>query len=82
MVPLDVVHAAFLQHRADLFEHVSEGVGIRQVEHLLIAMRQRHAAGRLQNPIGVCAEQVGVGVDHLRFEPQAEFHAVGVHGIG
>ena len=82
VVPFDVVHIAFAEHGADLFKHVREGVRIRQIEHLLVAMRQRQATGGLQHPVGVLAVQVGVGVDHLRFEPQTELHPVVVNGVG
>ena len=55
------------------------GVRIDQIEHVLRAVGQilsvRHGFGRGEDPLGVLAGQVGVEIDHLRLEPQAELHA-------
>ena len=78
-VPLQVADRVCGEQRGDLLEQVVAGLGSGDVEHELVARRQQRAAGDLQRPLGVRTEQVAVRVDHLRLDPQAEFHAERVH---
>ena len=62
---------------------VVERIRIGQIEHLLSAALQRQSAsGGRENPIRVVTGHIGIGVDHFRLEPQAEFHTLGVHVVG
>ena len=61
--------------RAHRVEHVRERLGVGEVEHVLAARRQRRPGHRAEHPLGVGAHDVGVEVDHLGLEPQAELHA-------
>ena len=44
--------------------------------------RPWRAPGRGQQPVGVLPGQVGVGVDHLRLDPEAELHPEPAHVVG
>ena len=79
VVPLDVADRQLAQQRIDLAEQVVAGLGPRDVEHQLLARGEHRPAVELQRPVGVGAEQITVGVDHLGLEPQAELHAELVH---
>ena len=50
-------------------------VGAGQVEHQLVALLGARTAGEVQHPVRMRAIEVGVGVDHLRLDPEAEVHA-------
>ena len=83
MVPLDVVDTKLADKLVHAAVDVVERIRIGQIEHLLSAALQRQSAGGgRKNPIGVVAGHVGIGVDHFRLEPQAEFHTLGVHVVG
>ena len=83
VVPLDVVDTKLADKLVHAAVDVVERIRIGQIEHLLSAALQRQSAGGgRKNPIGVVAGHVGIGVDHFRLEPQAEFHTLGVHVVG
>ena len=46
------------------------------------AARARRGPPARQHPVGVGADDVGVGVDHLRLDPQTELHAQAAHPVG
>ena len=50
-------------------------LGDAEVEHLLVPGLDRPLRPRRHDPLRVRAGDVGVGVDHLRLEPQPELHA-------
>ena len=79
VVPLHRVDRVRRQHRADLLEDVLAHLGPGQVEHQLVALQQRHPVAGREDPVGVLAVEVGVGVDHLRLDPEPELHAEPVH---
>ena len=79
VVPLHRVDRVRRQHRADLLEDVVAHLRPGKVEHQLVAMEQRNPVAGGEDPVGVLAEEVGVGVDHLRLEPEPELHAEPVH---
>ena len=83
VVPLDVVDAEFGDQYVHAAVHIVVGLRVRQVDDLLVASLHRQAVGRgAQHPVGVLAVHGRVGVHHLGLEPQAEFHAFGVHVVG
>ena len=83
VIPLDVVDAEFADELVHCAVNVVVGVRIGQVHDLLgTSLHGQTAFGGLQHPVGVCAEQVGIRVDHFRFEPQTEFESLAVHVIG
>ena len=75
VVPLHGVDRVLADDRRHPFEHVVEGLGDRQVEHLLVAGTRGQPTVGLQDPLRVGAGEVAVLVHHLGFEPQAELHA-------
>ncbi len=79
MVPLHELDGVGREHAADLLEQVSPHLVAREVEHLLVPVQQGSAVAGGQDPVGVVAVQVGVGVDHLRLDPEAELHAEAAH---
>ena len=83
VIPLDVVDAEFADELVHCAVNVVVGVRIGQVHDLLgTSLHGQTAFGGLQHPVGVRAEQVGIRVDHFRFEPQTEFESPAVHVIG
>ena len=74
MVPLEVADRVLAQQRVEPLQDVRVRVGVGQVQHLLVARRQRRPAVRPQDPVGVRPREVGVEVDHLGLDPQAELH--------
>ena len=81
VVPLDVVDGVLGQDLVDPVPQVVPHVGVGQVQHVLVAVLQRLPPLGGEDPVGVLAVEVGVGVDHLRLEPQPELHAEAVHVV-
>ena len=79
VVPLHEVDRVRRQHGVHPLEDVLPGLGPGQVQHLLVALGQRHPVAGGEHPVGVRAVEVGVGVDHLGLEPEAELHAQTAH---
>ena len=75
VVPLDVADVVFVEQRQDLALDVRVRPGDAEVEHLLVAGLDRPPRPRRHDPLGVRAGDVGVRVDHLGLEPEAELHA-------
>ena len=59
----------------------SKAAGIGEVEDQLVAAEHRFVAGVGERPVGMGPVQVAVRVDHLRLDPDAEFHAEGAHSL-
>ena len=78
VVPLEVGDIEALHEGGDGLEQVVPGTGGGQVQDPLVAVLGRSAGAVGQDPLRVGAGQLGVDVDHLRLEPQAELHAQGV----
>ena len=78
VVPLEVGDAKALHEGGDGIEQVVPGAGSGQVQDPLVAVLGRSTGAVGQDPLRVGAGQLGVDVDHLRLEPQAELHVQGV----
>ena len=74
-VPLDVGNAEIAHERVDPLEQVIANLGPGQVERQLVAGIDWRGALDTEHPVGMRAVEVAVGIDHLRLEPQSEFHA-------
>ena len=82
VVPLEVADLVPVQDRHHLVPDMGVGARQRQVQHLLVPRFQRHPVeGGGHDPLGVGASDVGVLVDHLRLEPEPEFHAQPSHVV-
>ena len=57
-------------------EQVGPRLGVREVDHHLVARGDEGSGLRGEDPVRVRAVEVGVGVDHLRLDPQPEHHPV------
>ena len=77
VVPLQIGDRIFIEDRVESLLDVGEGIVVAEVEHLLVAGQDRCPPARGHDPVGMGPSQVGVGVDHLRLDPQAELHAEG-----
>ena len=83
VVPLDVVDAEFADELVYRTVNIVVRVRVGQVDDLLgAALHRQTTGGGLQHPVRMVAEHVGIGVDHFRLEPQAEFEALAVHVVG
>src|SRR5262249_7726155 len=80
-VPFDVVDGVFRQQRADPLEQVGGDLWPGQVQDELVPLQRRHPAAGGQDPVWVGPVQIGVRVDHLRLDPQAELHAAGAYVV-
>ena len=58
-------------------EEIGANGGFSEVENQLMAAHHRRIPLIGQNPLGVRPKEIGIGADHFRFEPQAEFHVEG-----
>ena len=81
VVPLDRVDGVGGEHGADLVEDVLAHLVAGEVEDQLVTVQQRHPVAGGEDPVGVVAVEVGVGVDHLRLEPEPELHAEPAHVV-
>ena len=82
VVPFDVVDAELADERVHAAVHIRIRLRIRQVDDLLVAPLHRQAVrGGHEHPVGVLAVHRGIRVHHLRFEPQAELHSLGMHVV-
>ena len=79
MVPFDVVDGVARQYRAHCVEHIVAGIRIGKVENQLVPLQFRQPRSGLHDPFRMPSEQVRIRIDHLRFEPQSELHALGMH---
>ena len=82
MVPLEVGHADLGDQGVEPLEQVRRGLRVGHVEHQLAPPQPRRPVRGHEQPVRVLADQVGVGVDHLRLDPQPELHAQGPHPVG
>ena len=78
VVPLEVGDVQALHEGGDGVEQVLPGPGGAQVQDPLVTVLRGPAGAVGQDPLRVGAGQLGVDIDHLRLEPQAELHAQGV----
>ena len=74
-VPLDEGDVVNTQQRIERVMDVFECVGAAEVAHELMAPENRFVPLGRQRPVGMPAQQVTVGVDHLRLDPDPELHA-------
>ena len=81
VVPLDEIDPVSLDEPRDRLEQIRVRRRIRDVEHILVARGRAEAGARTEDPVGVLPREVGVEVDHLGLEPEAELHALGAHDI-
>ena len=59
----------------EVAEDEVERLAVAEVEHELLAAEHRVVALGDERPVRMRTEHVAVGVDHLRFDPDAELHA-------
>ena len=75
MVPLEVGDVVLVEQCVEPVEEVLLRVGVREVEHLLLAGGDGQLVAAAEDPVGVVAGEVAVEVDHLGFDPEPELHA-------
>ncbi len=66
-----------VEQRQHVVAHVGVGGGHLEVEHLLVAPGLGQGAAPAQDPVGVLPGEVGILVDHLGLDPQAEVESQG-----
>ena len=81
MVPLEVADVVLVEDRRHLAQDVLVRLGDPEVEDLLVARLQGPLVARRHDPLGVRPGDVGVGVDHLGLEPEAELHPEPAHPV-
>jgi hypothetical protein len=81
-VPFDVGDRVLRQQRADPLKQVGSHLGPAQVKDELMPLQRRPPLASGEDPIGVGAVEVGVGVDHLGLDPQAELQAAAAYVVG
>ena len=71
-VPFDIVYFIFREHGVHLVENVVAHIFSGHIENILMPAYAGLAVRNMDAPVGVGAEEVGVGGDHLRLVPNAE----------
>ena len=82
VVPLDVGDVQSLDEGGDGAVQVVPRSRRREVEDPLTPVLDRPTGAVGQDPVGMGAGELGVAVDHLRLEPQAQLHAQAAHVLG
>src|SRR5690606_2955427 len=81
-IPLDVTDFRLIQNPADLFNNVIPDLFLTEVKNHLIPGENRLLLRMLHRPFRVFPEEVTVGVNHLRFDPDPEIKTEFSHLIG
>ena len=81
VVPLEKGDVVFAHQLVQPAEDVVFYVRTREVEQQLLATFGAWTTGEVHRPVRVFAVEVGVRIDHLRLDPDAEIHAEGVHTV-
>lgn len=71
-IPFDIVYFIFREHGVHLVEYVVAHIFSGHIENILMPAYAGLAVGDMDAPVGVGAEEVGVGGDHLRLVPYAK----------
>ena len=82
VIPLEIADRHLAQQCIEHAEQIIADVIAAQIEDQLVTRSRALAAGLGQHPIGVSAVQIAVRVDHLGFDPQAEFHPQAADLVG
>ena len=77
-VPLDVLDIRLVENRAELLEDVLAHLSAGEVENELRATEHGRLPRDGERPVGMCAVEVAVLVDHLGLEPEPEPEPEGV----
>ena len=72
-IPFDIVYFIFREHGVHLVENVVAHIFSGHIENILMPAYAGLAVGDMDAPVRMGAEEVGVGGDHLRLEPDTEF---------
>ena len=75
VIPFQIFDISCVQHTADSLIHPFPHFISGQIQHQLVAAEHRFFPGNDHRPVRVRAEQIAVLIDHLRLDPDAEFHA-------
>ena len=73
MVPFDIVDVVVAQDRRHAIVEEITDLWQRHVQRLLLATQSLIL--RPQRPIGICAVDITVGIDHFRLKPETKRHA-------
>ena len=74
VIPLEERDVVLVQQGEQGVADMGVGVRVLQVQDLLVPPLVRQVAPPPQDPVRVGARQVGVGIDHLGLDPQADVH--------
>ena len=74
-IPLEKINGVVPEQGIEGIEDMGHDLRPSKIQHELIAAFRAGTPGKMQDPIGMGTIEVGVGVDHLRFHPQAKGHA-------
>ena len=74
-IPFHVVDRVFAQQPAHAFDQIFKGLRNIEIEHQLMSPGRLGVARQRQHPVRVRAIQIGIGVNHLRLNPDTKLHA-------
>ena len=80
-VPFDIVYFIFREHGVHLVENVVAHIFSGHIENILMPAYAGLAVRNMDAPVGVGAEQLRVGGDHLRLVPYSEFQPESVYSV-
>ena len=80
-IPLHIVDRVLAQQPAHPFQQIIKGFRDIQVQDKLMTPGQRRIARQRQQPVGMGAVEIGVRVNHLWLNPDAELHPQRLHVV-
>src|SRR5271166_4815208 len=69
VIPLEKGDIVFGEELVEKALDVVAHIGASELKNKLVALLGTRASGKIQNPIGMLAIEIGIGVDHLRLDP-------------
>ena len=80
-VDLAAAGLTLTQQRAEAFVEIISYRFVGKIEHKLMPPGHARIGVEAQNPVGVSAIKITVGIDHFRLNPKAEFHILFIDNV-
>jgi len=81
-VPLDEIDLKFTDGGIDGIQDILNDFGATKIEHECVTRFLARSSGKMEDPVGVSAIEIGVGIDIFRLEPESKLHAEAVDFFG
>ena len=81
VIPLEVADWQLVQQASEALVQIIAHLSPAHVQHQLVTRRDQRTASDLQRPVRVSTIELAVRIDHLRLDPEAEFHTKPGHVV-